>query len=110
MPTHDGVVERGLSLIQESGMAACLEPPRLFRGQLPDLDRFWVDAPIYMNGCLNSTATTANAGFKSPYEAYFGKLQPTNNPRVHTARVPPRSTRPQVGAQGGEVLLHQHRL
>ena len=31
-PKHNGVVERGLGLIQEGGMAACLEPPRLFPG------------------------------------------------------------------------------
>ena len=31
---------RGLGLVQEGGMVACLEPPRLFPGQLPDLDRF----------------------------------------------------------------------
>ena len=38
-PKHNGVVERGLGLIQEGGMAACLEAPRLFPGQLPNLDR-----------------------------------------------------------------------
>ena len=48
-PKHNGVVERGLGLIQESIMATCLEAPRLFPGKLPDLDRFWVEAAIYMN-------------------------------------------------------------
>ena len=38
-PKHSGVVERGLSLIQEGGMTACVDTPRLFPGQLPNLDR-----------------------------------------------------------------------
>jgi len=77
-PKHNGVVERGLGLIQEGGMAACLEAPRLFPGQLPNLDRYWVEAAIYMNDCLNTTATSANAHFKSPHEAFFGTLPPPN--------------------------------
>ena len=68
---HNGVGERGLSLIQEGGMTACFELPRLFPGQLPDLDRFWVEAAIYMDDCTNTTATTANAGYKPPCEDYW---------------------------------------
>ncbi|CAN0513072.1 unnamed protein product [Laminaria digitata] len=60
-------------------MAACLEAPRLFHGQLPNLDRYWVEAAVYMNDCLNTTATKANADCKSPYEMYFGRLPPANN-------------------------------
>ena len=59
-------------------MAACLEAPRLFPGQLPDLDRCWMEAAIYMNDYLNTMATTANAHFKSPHEALFGTLRPPN--------------------------------
>ena len=75
---HNGVVERGLDLIQEGGVAAFIEPPRLFPGHLPDFVRFRVEAAIYMNSYLNTTATTANAGCKSPYSVYFGKLPPAN--------------------------------
>ena len=50
------MVELGLGLIQEGGMAACLESPRLLPGQLPDLDRYWVEAAIYMNDYLNTLA------------------------------------------------------
>ena len=59
-------------------MAACLEASRLFPGQLPDLDRYWVEAAVYMNACVNTTATTANPHFKSPYEIFIWKLPPTN--------------------------------
>ena len=31
-----------------------------------------------MNDCLNTTATTANANHKSPYEMYFGRQLPAN--------------------------------
>lgn len=58
-PKHKGVVEHGHGLIQEGGMAAYLETRRLFPGQLPDLDRYWVKAAIYMNDCLNTQPTTA---------------------------------------------------
>ncbi|CAN0098402.1 unnamed protein product [Laminaria digitata] len=77
-PKHNGVVERGLGLIQEGGMAACFEAPRLFPEQLTNLHRYWVEAAVYMNDCLNTTATTANANCKSPYEMFFGRLPPAN--------------------------------
>lgn len=51
-PKKNGVVERGLGLAQEGGMAGCFEAPRLFPGKLPSVDRFWVEAAMYMNGCL----------------------------------------------------------
>ena len=60
-PNHNGVVERGLGMIQEGGLGLGLEAPRLFLAQLPNLDRYWVEAVIYMNDCLNTTATKTNA-------------------------------------------------
>ena len=45
-PKYNGVVERGLGRIQEGGMGACLEAPQLFPGQLPDLDRYWVESAV----------------------------------------------------------------
>ena len=75
---HNEVVARGLGLIQEGGMAACFEAPRLFPGQLPYLDRYWLEAAVYMNDCINTTATPENPHFKSPYEMSFGKIPPAN--------------------------------
>ena len=77
-PTHNGVIERGLGLIEEGGMAACLEPPRLFPGQLPNLDPSWVETTVYMNDCLSTTGTSANPHHKSPYDMFFGKLPSAN--------------------------------
>ena len=71
-PKPNGVAERGLGMIHEGGMAARLEAPRLFSGQLPNLDRYLVEAAIYMNDYLNTTATTAKAHFNSPYEIILG--------------------------------------
>lgn len=39
---NNGVVDRGLGLIHEGGMAARFEARRLLPGKLPDLDRLWV--------------------------------------------------------------------
>ena len=78
MARHNVVVERGLSMIQDSGMVSCIEALRPFPRQLPHLDRFWVEAAIYMNDCLNTTATTPNARYMLPYEDNFGRLPPSN--------------------------------
>lgn len=59
-------------------MAAGLEPCRLFPGQLPNLDRFRVEAGFYMNRCTTAMATPANAGFKSPHDMYYRHLPPAN--------------------------------
>lgn len=59
-------------------MAACLEVPRLFPGNILNLDSFWVEAAIFMNDCLTTTTTTANEHFKSPYEASVWRLPRPN--------------------------------
>ena len=66
-PKNHGAVKRGLGLIKEGGMTACLEPPRLFPGKFQHLGRFGVEAAICMNDCLNITAITASTGYKSSY-------------------------------------------
>ena len=71
---HNGVVERRLGLFQESGLVACLEPPRLFPGELPGLYRYCVEAAIYMNDCRNITVATANASYKSLSKVMFWRL------------------------------------
>lgn len=76
---HNDVVERGLGLIQGGGMAACFEASRLFSGYLPSLDRYSVEAAIYVKYCTNTTtATTTNAHITSTYGALLWKLPPPN--------------------------------
>ena len=45
-PKDNGVAERGLGLIQERDMAACLQIPRVFTRQFPNFDRYRVEAAI----------------------------------------------------------------
>ena len=95
---YNGVVDCGFVLIQEGGMAACPEDPRLFPGQLPDLDRYWVEAAIYINDCLNTTATTVNLHYKFPYETFSGDCRrPTPAPSCSqdsAAYTAPKSSSP----------------
>ena len=90
-PKNNGVVGRGLDLIQDGGMAACLEVSRLFPRQLPDLIRYLVEAVNNMNDCLNTTMITATPHCKSPYEMFLGRLPPANvlafmQPSAHTSK------------------------
>ena len=59
-------------------MVACLEAPRLFSGLLPNLGRYWVEAAVYIDDYLNTTATSPYPHHKSPYEMFVGKLPPAN--------------------------------
>ncbi|CAN0528754.1 unnamed protein product [Laminaria digitata] len=98
-PKHNGVVERGLGLVQEGGMAACLEAPRLFPGQLPNLDRYWVEAAVYIHERL--LEHHGDQGQRRLEVALRGVLWETaagQQPRLHAARIPPHPPHPQVGA------------
>lgn len=88
------MAERGLGLIQKGSISACVKPPWLFSRHLSDLDRYCVEAAIYVKDCINTTAATANVHITSPYEVFVGKLPPPNtlvkvlvgflqNPRTH---------------------------
>ena len=53
-------------------MASCLEHPQLFPGKLPSINRYSVEVAIYLNDRLKTAATTANAHYMSPYDAFSG--------------------------------------
>ena len=69
---HNGVADRGLGLIQEGRKAACLEPPRLFPRELPNFDRYWVEAAIYMNDCLYSRRPPRTSTTNRPSRCFLG--------------------------------------
>ena len=72
-PKFNGMVERGLGIVQEAAHAACLEAPRLFPDvQLPSTGRLWTEACFWACERLNRSATTANPGNCSPHELFFG--------------------------------------
>ncbi|CAM9941475.1 unnamed protein product, partial [Laminaria digitata] len=72
-PKQNGVVERALSIIQNAGLAACIQAPIIFpRVQLPPRKSLWAEAVYCACDALNHTATTANPGNKSPQEMWYG--------------------------------------
>ena len=77
-PKLNGVVEGGQTRSDQGRRHSRLPwaPPTITN--FHDPDRFWVETAIYMTGCLNTTATVANAGCNSPCEAWFGRLTQVN--------------------------------
>ena len=70
-PKQNGVVERGLGIIQNAGLAACIQAPIIFpHVQLPPTKSLRAEAIHGACDALNRTATTANPGNKSPHETW----------------------------------------
>lgn len=62
-PQLNGVVERGLSIVQEAAQPACLEAPRLFTDvQTPATASLWAGACLWANAALKRSVTEANPG------------------------------------------------
>ncbi|CAN0386005.1 unnamed protein product, partial [Laminaria digitata] len=60
-PKQNGVVERALGIIQNAGLAACIQAPKIFpRVQLPPTKSPWAEAVHCACDALNHTATTPN--------------------------------------------------
>lgn len=76
-PQLNGVVERGLAIVQEAAQAACLEAPRLFPDvQTPATASLWAEACFWANDALNRSATEANPGRASPWSRFYGEAPP----------------------------------
>ena len=69
-PQPNGVVERGLAIVQEAAQAACLEAPRLF----PDVQT--PAAVLLGNDALIRSATGANPGRASSWSRVYGTVSP----------------------------------
>ena len=68
-PKQNGVVERALGIIQNAGLAACIQAPIIFPHiQLPPTKSMWAEAVHWACDALNHAATTANPGNKSSHE------------------------------------------
>ena len=74
-PKHNGVAGRALGLINDAAVAARIQATELYpnASNYPSL---WAEAASWACHALNSTATTANAGDKSPYEMWYGSPPP----------------------------------
>ena len=80
-PKHNAPVESSIWRAAKAGHAARMAVSRLFPGvQLEAVKnvcsanggRLWLDAILWGAECMSRSATTANAGMKSPHEAYYG--------------------------------------
>ena len=77
-PKQNGLVERALGIIQNVGLAACIQAPIIFPYiQLQPTKSLWVAAVHWVCDALNHTATTANPGNKSPHEMWYGTAVPS---------------------------------
>ncbi|CAN0208252.1 unnamed protein product, partial [Laminaria digitata] len=71
-PEQNGVVERALGIIQNAGLAACIQAPIIFpRVQLLPTTSLLAEAAHCACDALNHTATTANPGNKSPHDMWY---------------------------------------
>ena len=78
-PKQNGVVERALGIIQNAGLAACIQAPIIFpHVQLPPTKSLWAEAVHWACDALNHTATTANPGNNSPHEMWYGTAAPAS--------------------------------
>ena len=97
---HNGVVKRGLGLIQEGGMAACLEAPRLFPGQFPDLDRHCGRQSLGGGSRLHERLHKHHGDRSKPplkvtvRNVFFWESTAGKHPRLHVARFSPRTPLP----------------
>ena len=76
-PQLNGVVERGLAIVEKAAQAACLEAPGLSPDvQTPATVSLWAEACFWANDALNRSATEANPGRASPWRRFYGEAPP----------------------------------
>ena len=84
-PKQNAVVESSIWRAVKAGHAARLEIPLLYPDvHLEDVKnvssaegaRLWVEAILWASEGFNHSATSANAGMKSPHEDFYGTLPP----------------------------------
>ena len=68
-PEENRDAERALAFIETSAMTARIQAGELYPGiEIPNHDWLWAEIINYMVDCLNRSATSADLGFKSPFE------------------------------------------
>ena len=72
-PEYNGVVERGLAMIESAALAARIQASELLPGySIPEGASFWAEAVDWACDAYNRTATVANSGNRSPHEMFYG--------------------------------------
>ena len=80
-PQFNGVVERGIAMIESTGKAALIQAKCMFSGMgIPLSDSLWAAQAYWAYNALNFTATKANAKCKFLYEMWFGRTPPSPFP------------------------------
>ena len=79
-PQYNGVAERQIAIIEAAGHAARIQAAAKCPNEVcPRGESLWAEQAHWDCHALNCTATSANPGFKSPHEMWFGSL-PSSSP------------------------------
>ena len=79
-PQYNGVAERQIAIIDAADLAARTQAAAKYPNEvLPRGETLWAVQAHWAYRALNFTATSANLGFKSPHEMWFGS-PPSSSP------------------------------
>ena len=72
-PEYNGVAERQIGIIESAGFAAKIQASVMYPSEdFPRGDNMWAEQAHWACEPINHTSTSANPGFKSPHEMWFG--------------------------------------
>ena len=118
-PQQNGPMECELSRATKAGHAARIEVKRHFpdahlerlKGvRDPDGTSLWMESVLWASEGFNRSATTANSGMLSPYEAFNGSGSPMPVLACVQGGVPSIPAAGQTGPAGAHVLFPKFRL
>ena len=79
-PQYNGVAERQIAIIEGAGLAGRIQVAAKYPNEvLPRGENLWAEQAHWTCHALNCTASSANHGFKSPHEMWFGS-PPSSTP------------------------------
>ena len=79
-PQYNGVAERQIAIVEAAGLASRIQAAAKYPNEVcPRGGSLWAEQAHWTCHALNCTATSANPGFKSPHEIWFGS-PPTSSP------------------------------
>ena len=79
-PQYNGVAQRQIAIIEAAGLATRIQAAARYPNEIfPCGESLWAEQAHWACHALNRTGTSANPGFKSPHEMWFGSL-PSSSP------------------------------
>ena len=105
-PQYNGVAERQIAIIEAAGLASRIQAAVKYPNEVcPRGGSLWAEQAHWTCHVLNCTATSANSGFKSPHEIWFGS-PPTKQSVPHPeARLLQRKMAEQVATESSKMLV-----